>query len=140
MKSTYILKEVIEEINKDPKIKQVDDDIVIMRELCNKIQKEENGKMDKEKLENFLKNSPSGAMIFLTLSIPYQRNKKEVSYITLENDGLDGWCVCYYVDFGGTGVNKLKKRHDIDSINPNHVMTKFAKIYKLYLGKEINNL
>ena len=140
MNSTHILKQIIDEIKTDPIIKDEDDTIAIMRELCKKIQKEEDEKISDDEKEFFNEHSPKGAMIFLTIKVPYQKHQKEVSYLTLENDGLDGWSACYYVDFGGTGKNKLKKRHDIGAQNPNHVVTAFAKIYKRYLGREADNL
>lgn len=140
MNSSTILQQVIDEIENDPSVKKADDDIVIMRELCDKIQKEEDVKISDDKREFFIEHAPNGSMIFLTLTIPHQKHVKEVSYLTLENDVLDGWCVGYYVDFGGTGVNKLKKRHDLKAENPNHIMTAFAKLYKKYLGREANNL
>lgn len=136
MEGTTILKQIIEEIKSDPFIRAGDNDVVIVKEICNKIQKEENKKLDGKVLKDLLEHAPKGASIYLTLPIPYQKHPKEVSYITLERDALDGWCVCYYIDFGKTGINKLKKRHEIPTTNPNHVMTKFAKIYKGYLGKE----
>jgi hypothetical protein len=134
------MKKVIEEINADPMIKKKDDDALMVRELCNKIQVQEDEKMSDIDLQEMKLNAPQGVAICLTLSIPYQRNPKEVSYLTLENDPMGGWSVCYYVDFGGTGQNKLKKRHDIDATAPNFIMTEFAKIYKAYLGKEAINL
>lgn len=140
MKTTHIIKKVIAEINADPMIKKKDDDALMVRELCNKIQEQENEKLSKEELKTLKDNAPRGIAICLTLSIPYQRNPKEVSYLTLENDPMGGWSVCYYVDFGGTGSNKLKKRHDIEATAPNFIMTHFAKIYKAYLGKEVENL
>lgn len=139
MKTTTILQKVIEEIKTDPSIRNSDQDMVIMTELCNKIQEEENKKLETSVLQYLTENGPRGAAILLTLSIPYQRNPKEFSYLTLENDALTGWSVCYYVDFGKTGRNKLRKRHDIGATNPNHIMTKFAKIYKSYLGKIEDN-
>jgi hypothetical protein len=134
MKSTTTLQKVIEEIKSDPAIRNRDDDMVVMKELCTKIQTEEDNKLDVA-IRNYMKeHGPSGAAVLLTLSIPYQRNPKEFSYLTLEHDALSGWSVCYYIDFGKTGSNKLRKRHEIDSVNPNHIMTRFAKIYKEYLG------
>jgi hypothetical protein len=135
MKSTTTLQQVIQEIKNDPATRNRDDDMVIMKELCKKIQTEEDKKIDTKVLEYMREHGPSGTAVLLTLSIPYQRNPKEFSYLTLEHDPLSGWSVCYYIDFGQTGSNKLKKRHDIESVNPNHIMTRFAKIYKEYLGK-----
>lgn len=136
MEISTTLQKVIKEIKDDPFIRAGDDDVVMVKELCKKIQKEENSKLSPEALKLLEESGPNGASIVLTLSIPYQKHQKEVSYLTLENDPLDGWCSCYYVDFGGTGVNKLKRRHDIPMTNPNFVVTKFAKIYKGYLGKD----
>lgn len=140
MKTTHIIQKVIEEINTDPMIKKKDDDALMIRELCNKIQNQEDTKLSKEELKTKEDNAPQGVAVCLTLSIPYQRNPKELSYLTLENDPMGEWSVCYYVDFGATGQNKLKKRHDIKATAPNFVMTNFAKIYKAYLGKEAKNL
>lgn len=136
MKSTTILQRVIEEIKSDPAIRTKDDDMAILRELCIKIQAEEDAKLSGPDLQYRLNNGPKGTAVLLTLYVPYQRHPKETCYITLENDPLTGISVCHYVDFGRTGQNKLKKRHDIESETPNHIMTKFAKIYKSYLGKE----
>ena len=140
MKSSYIIQDVIKEINSDPMIKAKDDERIIMAELCNKIQVEENGKLTKDELDYLDENGPKGAAVFLTLYIPFQRNPKELSYLTLENDPLTGWSVCYYIDFGKTGQYKLRKRHEIKAEKPNHIMTQFVKIYKAYLGKEAHNL
>lgn len=140
MKSTTTIQKVIEEIKGDPTIRNRDDDLVIIMELCKKIQAEEDSKLDEDVLSFMKENGPHGAAILLTLSIPYQRHQKEFSYLTLEYDGLSGFSVCYYVDFGRTTRYKLKKRHDINTDKPNHVMTHFAKIYKAYLGKEVINL
>jgi hypothetical protein len=134
MKSTTTLQKVIQEIQTDPAIRNRDEDMVVMKELCSKIQTEEDDKLDVE-IRNYMKNhGPRGAAVLLTLSIPYQRNPKEFSYLTLEYDALQGWSVCYYIDFGKTGSNKLRKRHVIEAANPNHIVTRFAKIYKEYLG------
>jgi hypothetical protein len=135
MKSSHVIQKVIEELKKDPAIKKADDDRVIMEELCKKIQTEEDAKLDVE-IRNYMKDhGPRGVAVLLTLHIPYQRNPKEFSYITLEYDALAGWSVCYYIDFGKTNQYKLKKRHDIKAENPNHIMTEFAKILKTYLRK-----
>ena len=135
MKTSTVLQKVIEELkSKDLAIKKADDDRVIMEELCKKIQSEEDNKLDKEIFEFLKENGPRGNAVLLTLHIPYQRHPKEFSYITLENDALTGWSVCYYVDFGKTTQYKLKKRHDIEATGPNYIMTEFAKILKRYLG------
>jgi len=133
--SSTILQKVIEEIKGDPGIRQRDDDAIIINELCMKIQKEEDDKYSDIELQKMRLNGPKGAVVYLTLSIPHIKHPKEVSYLTLENDPLTGWSVAYYVDFGGVGQNKLKKRHDIEATKPNHIVTSFAKIYKHYLGK-----
>lgn len=140
MKTTNILKKAIDEIKADPMIKQKDDDQIIMSELCNKIQVEQNLKLTKDELDFLDANGPAGVAVFLTVMIPYQRNPKETSYLTLENDPLTEWSIAYYIDFGGTGQYKLRKRHDIKSSKPNFIMTEFAKVYKAYLGKEAHNL
>ena len=135
MKSSTVIQKVIEELkSKDPVIKKADDDRVTMEALCKKIQAEEDKKLDKEILAFLKENGPSGSAVLLTLHIPHQRHPKEFSYITLENDALTGWSVCYYVDFGKTTRYKLRKRHDIEAMNPNHIMTEFAKVLKRYLG------
>ncbi len=135
MKTSTVLKQVIEEIKaKDPAVKKADDDRVTMEELCKKIQVEEDSKLDKEILTFLKENGPSGNAVLLTLHIPHQRHPKEFSYITLENDALTGWSVCYYIDFGKTTQYKLRKRHDIEATGPNYIMTEFAKILKKYLG------
>jgi DNA repair photolyase len=140
MKTTHILKQAIEEIKADPMIKQKDDDQIIMSELCDKIQIEQNGKLTKDALDFLDEHGPSGVAVFLTVMVPFQRNHKELSYLTLENDALSGWSIAYYIDFGSTGQYKLKKRHEIKSTKPNFIMTEFAKVYKAYLGKEAHNL
>lgn len=140
MKSSHILQAVIDEINSDPMIQAKNDDQIVMTELCKKIQKEQDTKLSSDALDNLKENGPDGVAVFLSLMVPAQRNPKEVSYLTLENDPLDGWSTCYYVDFGGTGQYKLKKRHVIKAEKPNHIMTNFVKVYKAYLGKEAHNL
>jgi hypothetical protein len=140
MKGSTILQKVIEEIMSDPLIKEKDNDLIIMNELCMKIQKQEMGKLNADDNKIIEEHAPSGANIYLTLPIPYQKNIKEVSCLTLQNDPLSGWSVCFHVDFGGTGSYKLKKRHDIESTKPNHIVAGFARIYKAYLGKETSNL
>ena len=140
MKGTSILQKVIDEINLDPIIKSHDDDLVIMNELCTKIQNQEIKKLTERQLKDIEVDAPSGANIYLTIPVPYQKHIKEVNCITLEHDALSGWSVCLYVDFGHTGYYKLKKRHDINATKPNQIVTEFAKIYKAYLGKETNNL
>ena len=137
IKGTKILKQIIEEIKQDPSIRAKDDDMVILREICNKIQDEEDSKLSKEDLTYLKENGPSGAIVLLSLYIPYQHSPKETCYLTLENDPLSGMSVCHYVDFAKSGKSKLKKRHDMDAQNPNHVMTRFAIIYKEYLGSKL---
>lgn len=134
MKSSTVLQKVIDEIMSDPSVRNKEDDMVIVKELCVKIQSEEDAKTDEEVLSHIKEHGPKGAAVLLTLPIPYQRNIKEFSYLTLEYDGLDGLSVCYYVDFGKTGSYKLRKRHVIEAEKPNMIMTAFAKIYKSYLG------
>lgn len=136
MKSSTVLQKVIEEIKNNPAIKKADDDRVMIEELCKKIQAEEDAKLAEDVLSFLKENGPSGSAVLLTLSIPYQRNPKEFSYLTLENDALAGWSACYYVDFGKTTRYKLRKRHDIKSESPNHIMTAFAKVLKGYLGNK----
>lgn len=140
MKTTDIMQKMIDEIKNDPEIREKDNETIIVKELCTKIQSDENAKLSEQDLKFLLENGPSGALIYLTLIIPPQRNQKEFSYLTLENDPLTGWSVGYYVDFGKTKNYKLKKRHDIKAERANYIMTNFAKIYKAYLGKQAINL
>jgi hypothetical protein len=140
MNGSTILQKVIEEIKADPIIKAGDDDNIIMAELCNKIQDQEMKKMETVSLDTIESEIISGANMYLTLPVPYQKSQKEVCFIALERDPLDGWSVCYYVDFGGTGSFKMKNRHIIESMKPNQIVTGFAKVYKAYLGKETRNL
>jgi hypothetical protein len=140
MKGTTILQKVIDEINLDPMVKIKDDDLIIMNELCMKMQNQEMEKLHPIKRGVFEKCSPSGSNIYLTVPVPHQKHIKETNCITLQNDPLSGWSVCFYVDFGGTGQYKLKRRHDIESTKPNHVVTEFARIYKAYLGRNTVNL
>jgi hypothetical protein len=140
MKSSTIIQRVIEEINSDPMVRNKDNETVIVIELCKKIAIEQKQKLSEREKKILEDCGPQGANIFLTLPIPFQKNPKEVSYLTIEHDPLSAWSVCYYVDFGATGQNKLKRRHDITAFKPNHILTQFAKIYKLYLGKEAENL
>jgi hypothetical protein len=140
IKSTTTLQKIIEEIKSDPAIRNKDDDMVILREICNKIQSEEDAKLAEHDLTYLKDSGPNGAVVLLTVYVPFQRHPKETCYLTIENDPLTGLSVCHYVDFGKTGQNKLRKRHDIDSTNPNHIMTHFAKIYKAYLGKETTTI
>ena len=135
MKTTTILQAIIQEIQTDPSIRDRDSNMVIMRELCKKIQAEEDEKITEEALSYMKEHGPQGASVFLTLWIPFQKHPKETSYITLEHDALEDWSVCYYVDFGKSGRNKLRKRHEIGYTKPNQILTKFAKIYKEYLGE-----
>jgi len=136
MKTTYIIKALIDEIKEDPSIKAADETSIIIKEICDKIQEQEDQKCSDEELVFNRQNAPSGASIYLTLPIPPQRDPKEYSYITLEFDALTGWSVGYYIDFGKTGKFKLRKRHDVKYDNPNTIMTEFGKIYKAYLGKQ----
>jgi hypothetical protein len=140
MKGSTILQKVIEEIKSDPFIKEKDNDLIIMNELCTKIQNQEMAKLNADDNKIIEEHAPSGANIYLTLPVPHQKNIKEVNCITLQKDPLYGWAVCFYVDFGGIRNYKLKKRHDIESEKPNHIVTEFARIYKAYLGKETSNL
>lgn len=139
MKTTYVMKNLIEELKQDPIIKAADKTAVIIGEICSKIQKEENSKLDPLDVDYLEKHGPSGSHVYLTLWIPPLRTPKEFSCLTMEYDALTGWSVCYYYDFGRTNTFIMKKRHDIKGDNPNMVMTEFGKIYKAYLGKnEIN--
>lgn len=140
MKGTTILQKVIDEINLDPMIKNKDDDLIVMNELCMKMQNQEMEKLVPVERSSFEDHSPSGSNIYLTIPVPHQKHIKEINCITLQNDPLSGWSVCFYTDFGGIGKYKLKRRHDIESTKPNHIVTKFAKIYKAYLGRKTNNL
>jgi hypothetical protein len=140
MKGSTILQQVIKEIMSDPFIKENDNDLIVMNELCTKIQNQEMAKLNSDDNKIIEEHAPSGANIYLTLPVPYQKNVKEVSCITLQKDPLSGWAVCFHVDFGGTKSYKLKKRHDIEATKPNHIVTEFARIYKAYLGKETSNL
>jgi hypothetical protein len=140
MNGSTILQKVIEEIKADPTIRAEDDDDIIIAELCNRIQDQEMKKMDTVSLDIIESEIISGANMYLILPVPYQKSQKEVCYIALERDPLDGWSVCYYVDFGATGTFKMKNRHIIESTKPNHIVTGFAKVYKAYLGKETKNL
>ncbi len=140
MKGSTILQQVIEEIKSDPFIKEKDNDLVIMNELCTKIQKQEMAKLNHDDNKIIEEQAPSGANIYLTLPVPYQKSMKEVNCITLQRDPMSGWAVCFHVDFGGTGSYQLKKRHDIEYTKPNHIVAEFARIYKAYLGKETSNL
>jgi len=137
--ASTILQKVIEEIKSDPYIKARDDDDIIIAELCKKIQKQEQEKMDPLTIDIMEKNM-GGANTYLVLPVPYQRSPKESCFITLERDPLDGWSVCYYVSFGTAENYIIKKRHTIESTKPNHIVTGFAKIYKKYLGKMTKNL
>lgn len=140
MKGSTILQKVIEEINSDPLVRSKDDDMIVMNELCTKIQAQEFEKLNAEQQDEIENKAPKGANTYLTIPVPYQKHFKEVNCLTLQNDPLSGWSVCLHVDFGGIGKYKLKKRHDIEATNPNHIVTEFARIYKAYLGRNTVNL
>lgn len=123
-----ILKQILDEI-------KTDDNTQKIRELCDKIQEEEN---QNNKYDNM---KPKGPNIFLSLEVP-GRTTKEIAYLTLERDSpTTSYVVVLYTlpksEFHTMGDASLKRRKvwTIDDHRPEKILTFYAKHFKYMKGE-----
>jgi hypothetical protein len=109
---------------------QTNDTTQKVRELCDKIAKEE-GELDHEGI------APKGPNIFLVLKVP-GRTTKELAFLTLEREAE----MQYIITLSTIPVNKLPdgtvKRRKVWEINDGRadkILTEYAKKYKFLRGE-----
>ena len=111
------------------------DDITIqIKEMCQKIWKEEKNKI---KYHQVL---PSGANIFLALQVP-AKNKRDISFLTLERDPMDEYVSNYYsikeadIQADLPQMPRRYQSHRLEGRSSKKILIEFAKLVKFYRGE-----
>lgn len=121
-----ILQEILNGLKTTDKTQQV-------RELCDKIEKEEKGS------HSHPERLPKGPNIFLALEVP-GRMKREVAYLTLERESEDLYLAILYTlplsklrdqDYG----LKRQRVWQIEDHRPEKILTEYAKVNKFLRGE-----
>jgi hypothetical protein len=114
-----ILKDILSEIKSSDETEKI-------RILCDKIQKEENPKIDEY--------APRGPNIFLCLKVP-PRNSKEVTYLVLERESEDLYIlVMYSVPILRKDKTIRVSSWEVEDHRAEKVLTQYAKKYKFLRG------
>ena len=120
-----ILKQILDEIKTDDKTQK-------LKQLCDKIQREEtDGKEDEI--------APTGPNIFLSLEVP-GRTTKEIAFLTLERETNSKYLVILYTMLKSQISNKiisLKRRSvsEIEDNRPEKILTFYAQKLKYLKGE-----
>jgi hypothetical protein len=120
------LQTIISELKTDDKSQQV-------KELCDKIQKEEMPNIDNPD------HLPKGPNVFLSLQVP-GRNDKEIGFVTLERESPGMYITVFSTikarHLGKKDVApKRQKVWPIEDARPEKVLTSYAKTYKFLRGE-----
>jgi hypothetical protein len=123
---------IIDELIKEIK---TSDMTIQIQEICNKIWEEEKRNITHQNVV------PDGANIFLAVQVP-GRNKKDISFITLERDPLEEYVAVYYSipvkEIRTDGLPRMPKRfksHRLEGLSAKKIMGEFAKLVKFYRGE-----
>lgn len=121
-----ILQQLLSELKSDDKTQQV-------RELCDKIQKEE---FDPQGHNDHI---PTGPNIFLALEVPGRTNK-EIAFLTLERENADLYLAVFYtMPLLHTRMPeaslKRQKVWEINDHRPEKILTEYAKVNKFLRGE-----
>lgn len=121
-----ILKQLLDELKTEDNTQQV-------RELCDKISKEEYNP------DGHIDHLPIGPNIFLSLEVP-GRSTKEIAFLTLERESEDLYlAVLYTIPLLHTRMpeSTLKRQRvwEIKDHRPEKILTAYAKQYKYLRGE-----
>ncbi len=121
-----ILRELLNKI-------KTDDNLEKIRILCDQISKE-------EKLNQKYKKRPVGPNLFLVLEVP-GKLQDEVGFLGLERESEDVYLIILFTS-NKSNINSEKpliiKRQrvwEIKNNNPEKILTKYAKQYKILIGE-----
>jgi len=121
---------ILNDILKEVKSNEMAEEI---KEICERIKKEEQGNISHPKVV------PQGANIFLALPVP-PKGRAELSFLSLERDPMDEW-VCNYYSIRISDIRdvaQMPKRyqaHRIEGRSAKKIMIEFAKLVKFYRGE-----